>query len=475
MTELPTHTGWFWCRDRVATPGIVEIPMPYGGRWWADVLAPRVCVAFHAPSMSALAGLAALFGKAWRDTVIEDAPLPADSVAEGWAPAPVPEGWARLVVARGVRRWMPYPVDERVLPIDEAIGWHLAGHPEMAALALAPVANVLVDLIAAQQGGMLPQSACLDVEFAVTIAKDVLAESNPDRLDIEAAQDSGPAEPSLSDEDLSAVLADWAGRLFALEPVGALALRPEDSEPNRELIDLRSVAARILAWRGPEHRELRAVAVPNGIRVDSFLAEDVEPSDWEVTQLRVYAARRDTGEVLGSAPLVANGDATSTGLVSAHITLDPSADLESIVVGIGQDDIPARPRLDPAGQTLLDVDRRILGAWASHRLDQVGRGESSEQSEHGELAESAVGRSPAADHLLDAQTLLDFPASSDGVGRGEIDVLREVAGRRIALAQHLFGEDASKATAHHAPVDRPLLAEIVPGLPGLASFPSFRR
>ena len=412
MTEPSTHTSWFWRRDRVATPGIVEIPMPYGGRWWADVLAPRVCVAFHAPSMSALAGLAALFGKAWRDTVIEDAPLPADSVAEGWAPAPVPEGWARLVVARGVRQWMPYPVDERVLPIDEAIGWHLAGHPEMAALTLAPVAEVLVDLIAAQQGLMLPQSVSLDVELAASIAKDVLSESNPDRLAIEAAQSSGPAAPTLRDEDLTIALAEWTGRLFALEPAGALSLHSQDSEPNRELIDLRSVTARILAWRGPEHHELRAFAGPDGIRVDCYLAEDVEPTDWEVTQLRMYAARRDTGEILGSAPLTAGEHASSTGLVSAHIPVDPSADLDTIVVGIGQDDLPVQPRLDPAGQTLLDVDRRILGAWAGHRLEQVSRSHNGERSENS----ASGGRSSAEDHLLDAQALLDFPAPNDGIG-----------------------------------------------------------
>ncbi len=459
MTGL-VERGWFWHPERVGVPGIVEIPMPHGARWWADVLAPRGCVAFHAPSVSALVALSQLFGKRWREVLIAAAPLGAVETTAEWAPPPVAESWARLVVVRGVRQWMPYPVDDIALPIDEAIGWHLAGHPEMAGLSLAPVAPALADLVVAKQEGMLPQFACLDVELAVTIAKDVLAETNPDRLLIEDAEEHGPAAPLVSDEGLMSVLAEWSSRLMALEPAGALSLSPADAEPNRYPVDLRSVTARLLEWHGPEHREVRAVRDGNGIRVECHLAEGTEPTDWEVTKLRAYAARRDSGEVLGSAPLMADDRTRVTGLVTAQIALEGDVDLDALVVGVGQDDIETRPRLDPAGHTLLEVDRRLVATWASHRLSHVS----------GRVADAMVpGQASAADHVLDARVLLDFAAGD------AVRPMHDFAKQRVGVAEQLVKAASHAGWSPEVAAERPLLAELIPGLPDLATLPSFRQ
>ncbi len=438
--------GWTWRAELTRIPGVVEVPAPHGGRWWADVVTPHVPVAFTAPSLAALVALSRIFGKPWRAAVLAAKPLGGSNSDQSWAPPPVSIGWARLALVRGVQQCLPYSVDEVLLAIDESVAWNQAGHPERAVAVLAPVAESLVGLLAAKHAGTLPSATARDVELAAAIALEGLAESNPDRAAIKLADESQPAPPLISGVELDAALADWAREYVRSEPAAALSMADEDADPDRFIVDPAAVGPRVIAWRGPHHREILVTRVAEGVLAEADLADGAETTDQEVSHLRVQAS------VPGSAELIdqpAHGDET-TGQVSAVLPIDPDVDLSEIVVGLTQIDRMARARLDPAGQALARVDRLMIGAWAVARMEQL-------------LPEPDSGR--VKDHVRDARIQLNHvPLHLDTTG--ELEARCDYLGARLRRLEELAADFPGQAPDLDM-VTRPLLAESIPVLDGL--------
>ncbi len=456
MSTSPSTAGWSWHRERTGIPGVVEIPTPYGGRWWADVLAPSRCVAFEAPTLPALVALSRLFGEQWRDAVIDAAPLGSASVDPGWAPPAVSQGWARLAVVRGVSRWMPYRLDEVALSIDEAIGWQVAGHPEMAAAHLAPVAELLVQLLDAKYDGLLPQAACLDVDLAVTIAKETLAETNPDRLAVIEADAAGDPPPVLSAAELERYLAAWTLDQLDLEPAMALSLHDEDFQSHAHPADLAAISPRVLEWRGPHYRELRISRVDGGIHIECRLDNEVDVTDGDAQRLRVYLAHALTGEILGEGSFAEDAAQPGGGLICATLALDESVDLDDLVVGVGHPDRRGTPRFTPTDRVLVDANRLLVGAWATKRWG---------------VASDERSMDAASDHLHDAHNhLRSLPRAADE--DPAVTAYRSYLDERVRLTEAYLG---TASTAADPAVDRPLLAEILPRIGVLGGLPPAQR
>jgi hypothetical protein len=417
-----------------------------------DLTDPRRVLSWSVPGPDALDALAALFGSSWLHAVRAAAdPLPAAVPA----PPPLAGAWARLGLAAGVQRWMPAPLPEVTLGLDQALAWHEAGLEEQARAEFAAGSAALLYRAEACLDGDLPTAMRPGLRAAASAAAALLgAEQHPDtaaltRLaaELTAAGDLPAAGAGLRDTVLTALLgaatpAVHAGDAGTAAPETMAAERVDPAlVPARVLgrVDPALVPARILAWTGAETPELlvETHTDPHRLRVSAALAPGTEPGDREVTELIARAVDPARGTVCGSGVFVPADD-TPAGdghRIIADLLLlgPPPAALRVQVYQAGRPGPFLRTIRDPE---LIRADRLMLEAWMLHRLAGATRalGDASSGRAARTLLYRAVDSAKGALAALNRLTAA-HPAGTGPPGRESTGEAPLLAGLRLAAGR----------------------------------------
>lgn len=397
-----------------------------------DVAEPARVLAWAVRTPADLTVAQALFGAPWRAGV-DDAVRTGSTVVA--APPELPAAWARYALVRGVRRWLPLPLDEGLLDLDLAVAAHGVGRTEEATGPLSQLWATLAYRMEECAAGELPASSRAPLLAAARATAELLpgsraAEETAARaVELEAA--------SIIDRAPDGALLDVARGTFAGTRGGgrsAGSARPD----LRARVDPRLVPARIARWGGADDHALTGVRSPDAVTAELALAAGVEPADRAVRELLVSLVDDDTGLVLACAPLAAGARATlpvrgEPGGTSLHV--HRAATEHEFRIGEG-------------GRLLIHVDRLLLEAWTDARF--------------GLSATPAASR--ARDELVDLTDLTDLADTGDGPAAPAAAGLRWRAGRPTAadLTERLAVLDRY-AAADPATEDAtaPLIAEQV--------------
>lgn len=440
-------TGWVWRPEASEGVGIVELQAAHGGRFWVDLLNPGTVVAFQAMTERALDGLGNVFGPGWRARI--QSTEPSIETDDRWLPPTLSEGWRRLAVVESVRQWLPNPVDELLLLIDEALAWDEVGEHGQAAITIAQVSHLVVDLQHAAVEGRLPVLAADIVQSAAQLVDRSLTDGHPDRVAL-AGIETVLAQP-VTERDFDTI-ESWLSEkvndnYFALH-LGDNTER--DAAILDQPVDLLAVNARIVAWHGPHDPEIKAIAnyATGEVTVSLDLAADVEPDDWEATQLITYLCESDTGALLAHASLECP-DGIETRTLQATLSLagiDPS----TVTVGVYQADLAPEIRTSPMGRALSKIDRLLIASWASARLAYAGRST----------------RVLAEAHRLSDETATSTNDVIDAAARQAPTAAESTQSRRTTSRVRGFSAYTNELDVTNADRDlalRPLLAETLRG------------
>jgi len=371
--------AFVWRQHLAVAAGVVEVPAPAGSRWWADALDPHTVVAWSAAPAGGLDGLAGVFGSDWASRVLPVLTGEATATDVDLAPPRLSEGWARLVVVLGVRQWFPKPIDELALSVDEALAWHGAGEPEMAALTVRQVAPVVIELVEQLFEGRMPVTTVSMVEAARDLALLYLDDDDPDReelveLELEMQRrvglaveglDGVPPQWAIDDDAAMRVSEQW--QLAGARVMGGNNLDERSVAPAE--IDPTTVTARILVWGDQNPPEVRARVDEDAVLVEVGLADGVETYDREASSIIAYTCDRDTGEVLERAPMTAD---EGSRVLTARLVLHGRV---HVAVGVYEARLVDQVRSDPLGRALTRLDRSLLTSWATRRLTHIARAE----------------------------------------------------------------------------------------------------
>lgn len=388
-------TTWTWHAARTEVAGMVEMPAPGGCRWWAHVSDPHTVTAWSLiDDDDAARPLAETFGPAWAERVGKILAGEAEPSDDHLAPPALPDGWARVVVVRGLRRWCPFPLDEVSLVVDEALAWDAAGEHAMAGLVIGGVGAVVTRHVEALLDGDLPRVAAPIVSAAWRLALEHLDDDDPDREALLALEDRLVEATRLDTDVLDATLARWTfdaarvatllelldgepatamgGTLGGVEEAGATTETgpggPRD-EPDVEggEVDPLVVSPRIVAGAALPEVDVRVREQEGDAVVEVRLGPGVEPTSREAASLVAYLCARGSGRILARARLIA---ADEPGLLRARLSAPPGVPAAAGVYEVG---VATRLRTDPLGRALAHLDRLALALWSADRLAEVAR------------------------------------------------------------------------------------------------------
>ncbi|MFC7761098.1 hypothetical protein ACFQY4_26005 [Catellatospora bangladeshensis] len=194
------HGSLTWWSSRLSPirPALIQLaPDVLVG---VDMTDPRRVVSWTAPHADALALLRTLFGNRWHADACAALRQPKPPVTMLAAPPRLPDAWARFALAQGVRRWLPVPVDEATLAIDDALAIHLLGWREQARTEFATVSASLLDRVDGYLRRELPPGMFPDLRAATRAAAELLGSGHPDAADLAASAHqldaAGPRLPS---------------------------------------------------------------------------------------------------------------------------------------------------------------------------------------------------------------------------------------------------------------------------------------
>ncbi|GIF81653.1 hypothetical protein Cba03nite_30020 [Catellatospora bangladeshensis] len=343
-----------------------------------DMTDPRRVVSWTAPHADALALLRTLFGNRWHADACAALRQPKPPVTMLAAPPRLPDAWARFALAQGVRRWLPVPVDEATLAIDDALAIHLLGWREQARTEFATVSASLLDRVDGYLRRELPPGMFPDLRAATRAAAELLGSGHPDAADLAASAHQldaagpptavGATDWSVAIDAVSGAPAGAQGAPAACS--AALGVRSADTAGTSQLvatmmIDPALVQARILKWSGADVPEV-IVATSAGsdlISISAALGEDTDSADREVSELRLRTLPSHIDEKHTGVRLRATADGTR---VTAELRLngrDPHT-LQLQIYQVGRERLHHGVRRPE----LVHADRLMLEAWALQRL-----------------------------------------------------------------------------------------------------------
>lgn len=360
-----TDGSLHWQSERVAAIAPVEFALGAGGVATIDAAVPRLPLSWSLTAEADPAVLTnAVAGQELADVI--DSVRQARTETQVVAAPVLTERWAHYAVVAAVARWTLQPVHQGALLIDRAVAAAGVGRDAEAATLFIFADDALLDLCL----------RCLDGEMHTAVVDLV-------RAAVQAAEHAGirgawrpyAAEleslTTLDDAVIHEQLTQWQqadSPATAPGRAGVMNAEIEDETRDSALVDIRSVPPRILAWSGANEPELLIEhdSAQDVFVVTAFLASGADPRCREVRRMLAYAAERESGALVATAPLRLDG-----GSLVAALPADGHR-LAGLSFGVLEADTDVRAlRTDPLGRRLAELDRTVVEAWGLHRSAQA--------------------------------------------------------------------------------------------------------
>ncbi|MFI7000838.1 hypothetical protein [Nocardia sp. NPDC050175] len=350
-----------WYSEQVAAIAPVEIVLGDGCVVEIDPAYPEVVLAWRASSDAAVAILAGAVG----DPAIAEIVNAARAAGSGQhivRASVLIDTWASFALVIAATRWTMRPVHQGALLIDRAVAAAAVGRDAAAKTLFIYAEDALLELGRQCVDGELPAAVTDLVGHAVRVALGLGVAGDAarlaDDLDGHSAIDDNLLREFLTRRRQAAATASTDGQSGTLDGEDAVLTMGSD------IVDIQAVPPRIIAWHGAERPELVIEHRSDGevFIVTATLADGVDPSCREVRGLLAYAAERDTGTLVATAPMRLLGRALIAKLPAGRWVI---ADLHFGVLDAGID-LEAL-RTDPIGRCLAAVDRIMVDAWGHQR------------------------------------------------------------------------------------------------------------
>ncbi|MEV0767718.1 hypothetical protein [Nocardia salmonicida] len=347
-----------WDSGTVAAVAPVEIVVGGGCVATVDPANPRALLSWTLAADGDVDALAAALGDPGIARVIERAR--AAGIDERVLASPwLVEAWSRYAAVAAARRWIMHPLDEGALLIDRAVAAFRVGRELEAAALFVAGEDHLIDLGERCRDGEMPTTVVDLVREALDAARECGADLRIEEL---AAELDGYS--AIGDEDLAVLMDDWRRAIAMVSDAGAAAHLGGGVVSLDEFIDITLVPPRIIAWRGASEPDLTVEYDGRSATcvVRASLAAEVDPYCLEVRQLLIFAAGRDDGALVATAPM--RLEHRSLVAVLPAMGVDP-ADLVFGVVSADTD--PASLRVESVGRHLAEIDRTMIEIWGRNR------------------------------------------------------------------------------------------------------------
>lgn len=287
-----------------------------------------------------------------------------------WDTPVLAAAWAHLAEVIAVRRWLPRPMNEAILELDQALAATQAGDCDALTRLLPMADTTLDDLVDYCRSDNRPSAV---TERVVELLK---ATSTPERPSpYLAAIASLTIGNAVADETLIHALAQWGG-YDADHQRSNIALHAGETQTTSTAsdadllgyaaIDPILVPARVFEWRGADVPELRLARTsdPDRVTLTARLAAHCDPFSEEAENLLAFATDAHSGHLISVSPMTVMNDLSA---LTAAMSCQghPPANLRFGVTSA--DTLVDTTRTDLTGRTLVRADRLMLQAWAAVR------------------------------------------------------------------------------------------------------------
>lgn len=367
--------------------------------------------------------------------------------------------WARKALVAGMSRWLPRPVHEGALILDQAATYQATGNSFAAARLVALASPVLEALAQDCEEGLLSAAAAAELADVAGLAADAVDDLDwgPEVRDYARRIAS---HIGVSDLDVDLVLLQWrdllhtSGAVGSLSQPGVSSMVADDDETRIDVaVDPLVVTARIVRWIDADTPEVRVrVSGDDSDAVAELtidLSDSVDAGCHEVGQLSAYVADTTRGAVLRTMKTYLDG---RTLRATLRFQMPESRTVQYGVfdadTGIG------RLRTTALDYDIVRVDRMLLDAWSRHRASLAARA----------LADD-LARETAADLLAESQQLVsDAYDALEMVIRAasRTDPARVDALTARLQAVEAYRDHLDEHGDHPDATGGPLLAELLP-------------
>jgi hypothetical protein len=434
-----------WWLPSVAAVAEVRLPVADGVELAVDAADPTLVLAWAAAPGAEIDSLAGVFVdgslvdrvRALRaggeQVVVEDAPI-------------LTRPWVRMATVAAVRQCAVLPLNEGALLLDLASATSGVGYAEAAAHVFGLAAPVLMAL----------GEQCLATEIRGGAASQL--------VEIAQVADAALAGTAWADDvhALAARLREEVSEIpdvFAFDFAGALVAdiwTADGSTPSGvltpEFVDPGLVPARILSWPGAAKHEVFVELHDGYVVVTAALAYRVDERTLEANQLLAFAARRDDGALVATAPMTVTG-----GTVSAALPVDGDAD--GLAFGIFHADSDLDDlRVDRVGRMMVEVDREMADAFVYQRAAVTALHRTSLDDDQSAALRAGKRNTREAKAAAGRALSILSTAFADG---GDGDVRELIEARVSVIDRHRANIDDNEVPAG----SEPLLAELLPSGP----------
>jgi len=451
-----------WSSGSVAAVGAVEINIGPGVTVTVDVARPAQVLAFTIQDFGDPERLVAAC-EADAQTLIDDAMRDGDSATTELT---LRSAWARRAFVTGVARWLPRPIHEGALLLDEAAAHQAVGESVAAAQLVALGLPVLEALATDCGNGLLSKLTVLELADISRRAAEAVANldwgNGIRELADQIAEDAGVselgAELALLQWSESEHLAPTVGFEGALTSgfEGALT----SGGVTEAVVDPAAMSPRVVAWIDARHPELHIVEATDGDEVSAelrvALSDFVDERCYEVGRVSAFVADPARGAVLRTTTTQVEEDRTLR--ADLRYRRPPSG---RVVYGIFDADKGVSSlRYRNIDADIVAIDRLLLDAWSIHRAALVV------QARIGELDRDATerARARAQSLLLGAQSLVEDASSKiaqlQGRLAGSDPAMASILAARLSAVEHYRSE--LEHGNNRSPEYEPLLAELLP-------------
>lgn len=374
--------------------------------------------------------------------------------------------WARKAFVTGVERWLPHPIHEGALVLDNAAAYQAVGNAAAAARLVALAAPVLTALAADSANGLLSRLAVLELagiarrcEYAVA---DLTWGSQIRDVANQIEVDSGV---SALDPDIA--LLQWSSHdQRGLAMSMGVEDGDEDGVAKEAVVDPAAVTARILEWAGSGSAEINIVETADGDQVSAELSvglsKFVDQDGYEVGRLSAFVAEEDGGAVLRTVDAQVDEHRVLRAELRYH-----RPESGDVVYGIFDADKGVQVlRYRNFDAVLVNIDRMMLDAWSTHRRAvsmqaQIAQADD-EQAQRARTKARSLHR--ASERIL-GDARFELANLHSRLERVDATELPAVQARLAAVVAY----ESDIAASGHVPSAgcEPLLAELLPLVPEL--------
>lgn len=451
-----------WSSGRVAAVAPIEITIGPGITVTVDVARPSDVLALRIADFGDPAKLTSA-------CVPENAPA-IDHIARSEPPSAssltLRRDWARKAVVAGVTRWLPSPIHEGALLLDDAASHHAVGEGVASARLIALAMPVLEALTLDSEDGFLSAATSVELKSVAQAAASAVAGLSWG-AEVGALAERVAAATGLSQTDLD----DALRRLIEQESpalIGALAAGVDDAtgdyaasataaQLRTQAIDPRATTARVLRWIDADYEEVHVTETRNGgsgtAEFAIELSDFIDPRCQEVGRVNAFVADGTTGALLRTGRTRLSGR-TLRAALTYELPRSGNVVFGVYDAGLGVADLRTRT----TDRTRAAIDRLLVDAWNTHRSALVIQARIADV-DPAAAAPAAARSADLLNHAIglagEALAKLEFEAQQDPTG---------VAARTAAVSGYL----ADLRDQRNAPLPgcEPLLAELLPITPG---------